>query len=88
MAAAEANGEQKLLRSTTMIFRPTSRVLLFAVEISGSNEDGRYHTELIVDNFTSRPQTVAAPVNEPKGKVPPEKKQKKGSVKNTPGEPI
>jgi hypothetical protein len=88
MAAAETNGEQKLLRSTTMIFRPTSRILLFAVEVPGAEEDGRYHTELIVDNLTSRPQSVAAPAAEPKGRGVPTQKAKKGATKNTPEAPL
>jgi hypothetical protein len=88
MAAAEANGEQKLLRSTTMIFRPTSRILLFAIEIAGADEDGRYHTELIVDNLTSRPQPVAAPASEAKGRGVPAQKAKKGATKNTPEAPL
>lgn len=68
MAAAEANGEQKMLRSTTMIFKPTARMLLFALEMPGADEDGRYHTELIIDNLGSRPTPVAAPEPGPKGK--------------------
>ena len=55
MAVAETSGEQKLLRSTTMIFKPSTRLLLFALEYPTDNEQERYHTEVIVDNFVSRP---------------------------------
>lgn len=88
MAAAEANGEQKLLRSTTMIFRPTSRILLFAIEIPGAAEDGRYHTELIVDNLVSRPQVALAPAAERKAKDTPTPKGKKGAGAGTPEAPL
>jgi hypothetical protein len=88
MAAAESNGEQKLLRSTTMIFRPTSRILLFAVEIPGAEEDGRYHTELIVDNVTSRPAPIAPPTSESKGKATPRPKGKKEVAPGTPEQPL
>ena len=71
MAAAENSGEQRMLRSTTMIFKPTARILLFAVEIPGAPEDGRYHTELIIDNMGSRPVLVEATEPAPKGKSTP-----------------
>ena len=80
MAAAEANGEQKLLRSTTMIFKPTARILLFALEAQGAEEDGKYHTELIIDNLGNKPQVVEAPTPGPKGKAAaPQPKGKKGA---------
>jgi hypothetical protein len=69
MAAAESSGEQKLLRSTTMVFKPTTRMLLFALENPGATEDARYHTEIIVDNFVSRPAPVEAVVPAAKGKA-------------------
>lgn len=82
MAAAEPSGEQKMLRSTTMIFKPTARILLFALEFPGADEDSKYHTELIIDNFGSRPQVVEAPTPGPKGKgkaAAPQPKGKKGA---------
>lgn len=66
MAVAESNGEQKLLRSTTMIFKPNARLLLFALEYPGVNEDERYHTELIIDNLVVKklpPVAEAASTN-------------------------
>jgi hypothetical protein len=68
MAAAEPSGEQKILRSTTMIFKPTARVLLFAIEVPGAEEDGKYHTELIIDNLGNKPQVIEAPVPGPRGR--------------------
>lgn len=88
MAAAEANGEQKMLRSTTMIFKPTARILLFAVEYPGAEEDGRYHTELIIDNLGSKPQVVEAPSPGPKGKGAPGAKGKKGAPPPPPEAPL
>ncbi len=88
MAAAEANGEQKMLRSTTMIFKPTARILLFAVEYPGAEEDGRYHTELIIDNLGSKPQVVEAPSPGPKGKGAPGAKGKKGAPPPQPEAPL
>ena len=89
MAVAEANGEQKLLRSTTMIFKPNARLLLFALEYPGANEDERYHTELIVDNLVVK---KAPPVAEPastKGKAAEQTKGKKpaGPAPKTPPAP-
>jgi hypothetical protein len=89
MAAAEANGEQKMLRSTTMIFKPTARMLLFALEIPGAEEDGRFHTELIIDNQGSRPAPVAAPEPKGKGKAGgPAQKGKKGAPTPEPEAPL
>lgn len=68
MAAAEANGEQKLLRSTTMIFRNTGRFLIFAIENPGASEDARYHTAIIIDNMVVRPAAAEIPAPAPKGK--------------------
>jgi hypothetical protein len=68
MAAAEANGEQKLLRSTTMIFRETGRFLIFAIENPGASEDARYHTAVIIDNLVVRPAAVESPPPALKGK--------------------
>lgn len=68
MAAAEANGEQKLLRSTTMIFRETGRFLIFAIENPGASEDARYHTAVIIDNLVVRPAAVESPPPAQKGK--------------------
>jgi hypothetical protein len=76
MAVAESTGEQRLLRSTTMIFKPNSRLLLFVVEFPSLSENDRYHTELIIDNLVV---TKAAPVAEPadaKGKAAPTKGKK------------
>lgn len=88
MVAAEASGEQKILRSTTMIFKPTARLLLFALEIPGAAEDARYHTELIIDNFGSRPQVVEAPAAAPKGKAAGQPKGKKGAPPPQPEAPL
>jgi hypothetical protein len=89
MAAAEANGEQKMLRSTTMIFKPTARMLLFALEIPGADEDGRYHTELIIDNQGSRPAPIAPPATGNKGKAGgPAQKGKKGAPAPEPEAPL
>lgn len=68
MAAAETNGEKRMLRSTTMIFKPTARMLLFALEVPGAGEDARYHTQLIIDNEGSRPTVVEPDAPAPKGK--------------------
>jgi hypothetical protein len=81
MAVAEANGEQKVLRSTTMILRPTARLLLFALEYPGADEDSRYHTKLIMDNFVSLPKPVQPTAPAKKEKVPvTQSKGKKGSI--------
>ena len=75
MAAAEANGEQKLLRSTTMIFRETGRFLIFAIENPGASEDARYHTAVIIDNLVVRAAAAEespAPAQKGKGKAAPE----------------
>ena len=82
MAALESSGEQKLLRSSMMIFKPTARLLLFVIEIPGATEESRYHTELIIDNFVLRPITTETPDAAPKGKSTPgagEKKAGKGA---------
>lgn len=71
MAAAETNGEQKLIRSTTLIFRPTSRYLIFVTENLGATEDARYRTAVIVDNLVVRPTVKAEPTPEPKTKAKP-----------------
>lgn len=55
IAAAETNGEQKLLRSTMMTFRPTGRFLIFVIERPGATEDARYNTAVIIDNQLVRP---------------------------------
>ena len=74
MAAAEANGEQKLLRSTTTMFRPTSRYLIFAIENPGESETSRYRTAIIIDNLAVRPavEESPAPAQKGKGKAAPE----------------
>jgi len=88
MAVEGPSGEQKLLRSTAMIFKPNSRLLLFAVEFLGVSEDDRYHTELIIDNFVQKPKAVAE-VPKPKEKGAPTKgKKETASGKNTPNPPI
>ena len=88
MAVAEPSGEQKLLRSTAMIFKPNSRLLLFAVELSGVSEDDRYHTELIIDNLVQKPKPLAEVPN-PKGKAAPTKgKKDPASGKDIPTTPI
>lgn len=69
MAAAEANGEKKLLRSTTVIFRPTSRYLIFVTENLAATEDARYRTAVIVDNLVARPTATPEPTPEPKTKA-------------------
>lgn len=90
MAAAEPSGEQKMLRSTTMIFKPTARILLFAIEIPGAEEDGKYHTELIIDNLGNKPQVIEAPEPGPKGKGKgtPQPKGKKGAPAPQPEAPL
>ena len=90
MAAAETSGEQKILRSTTMIFKPTARILLFALEIPGADEEARYHTELIIDNLGNKPQVVEAPApaQKGKGKSAPQPKSKKGSPVVQPEAPL
>jgi hypothetical protein len=88
LAVAEPTGEQKLLRSTTMIFKPTARLLLFAVEYPGLSEDDRYHTELIVDNFVQKPKP-AAEDSSPKSKAVPTKANKQpAALKTTPTPPL
>ena len=69
MAAAEPSGEQKLLRSTTVIFRPTSRYLIVATENLAASEDARYRTSVIVDNLVVRPTVAADPTPAPKAKA-------------------
>lgn len=54
IAAAEANGEQKLLRSTMMTFRPSGRFLIFVIERPGASEDARYNVTVIIDNQAAR----------------------------------
>jgi hypothetical protein len=88
LAAAEPSGEQKILRSTTMIFKPTARILLFAVEFPGAEDDGRYHVELITDNLGNRPQVVEPPAPGPKGKAAPQPKGKKGAPAPQPEAPL
>jgi hypothetical protein len=71
MAAAEANGEQKLLRSTTMIFRETGRYLIFAIENPGASEDARYRTAVMIDNLVVRSTAAESqsPAQKGKGKA-------------------
>jgi hypothetical protein len=69
MAAAETNGEQKLIRSTTLIFRPTSRYLIFVTENLAATEDARYRTAVIVDNLVARQTATPEPTPEPKTKA-------------------
>ncbi len=69
MAAAETNGEQKLIRSTTVIFRPTSRYLFFVTEDLTATEDARYRTAVIVDNFIAPPTQTKNPAPETKEKT-------------------
>ena len=71
MAVAETSGEQRILRSTTIIIKPTARILFFVLELPGADEGSRYHTELIVDNFMSRPEIISTPDAAPKGKSTP-----------------
>ena len=68
MAAAETNGEQKLLRSSMMTFRPSGRFLIFAIEHPGASEDSRYHTSVIIDNQTTRAASAENPPPASKGK--------------------
>ena len=68
MAAAEVNGEQKLLRSATMTFRSTGRFLIFVIENPGARETARYRTAVIIDNLVVRP-VEEIPVPATKGKV-------------------
>lgn len=79
MAAAETNGEQKLIRSTTVAFRPKSRYLIFVTENLTATEDARYRTSVIVDNFIPRPTQTSNPAPETKEKA------KAGAVTNVGG---
>lgn len=74
MAAAGPGGEQKLIRSTTVIFHPTSRYLIFATENLAASEDARYRTSVIVDNLVVRPPaaTETIPASKSKSKDAPE----------------
>lgn len=85
MAIAEANGEQKLLRSTTMIFKPTSRLMLFAVELPGTEEGSRYHAQLIIDNLIPKPDRVSPPAGN--GTAPAQPKGNKGTPSPQTGGP-
>ena len=79
MAVAEPNGEQKVLRSTTMIFRPTTRLLLFALEYPGADVDSRYHAKMIMDNIVEAPTPTLSAAPSTKGKAPAaQPKAKKG----------
>ncbi len=69
MAAAETSGEQKLIRSTTLIFRPTSRYLIFATESQAPGENSRYRTTFIVDHLVARPTETKNPAPETKEKA-------------------
>lgn len=69
MAAAETSGEQKLIRSTTLIFRPTSRYLIFATESQAPGENSRYRTTFIVDHLVVRPTVTPEPKPDPKTKA-------------------
>jgi hypothetical protein len=88
MAVAEPNGEQKLLKSTIMILRPTARMLLFVLEVPGAEEDGKYHTELIIDNFSNKPKPTEVPAPGPKGKAAPQPKGKRGAPAPQPEAPL
>jgi hypothetical protein len=81
VAAAENTGVQRLLRSTTMIFKPTARLMFFVVEMPNAEPDSRYHTEFIIDNRVSRPEPVPAPESESgvKNKATPAPKGKKAA---------
>jgi hypothetical protein len=71
-----------------MIFKPNSRLLIFAVELSGVSEDDRYHTELIIDNFVQKPKPQVE-VPSPKGKSAPTKAKKEPAPgKTIPTPPI
>ena len=88
MAVAEPNGEQKVLRSTTMVFRPTARLLLFALENPGADEDSRYVTKLIMDNFDEAPKQTQDPASINRGKLPAaQPKAKKGGAPSPGGPP-
>jgi hypothetical protein len=71
-----------------MIFKPTARILLFAVEIPGAEEDGKYHTELIIDNLGNKPKVVEATPPGPKGKAAGQPKAKKGAPAPQPEAPL
>ncbi len=88
MAVAEPNGEQKILRSTTMIFRPTARLLLFALEYPGADEDSRYHTKLIMDNFVEPPKQAQPPAPSNKGKTPAAQPKAKKGTSPSPEAPL
>jgi hypothetical protein len=89
MAVAETSGEQRILRSTTIIIKPTARILFFVLELPGADEGSRYHTELIVDNFMSRPEIISTPEPAPKGKSTPGAGGKKaGKSAPPPEQPI
>ena len=85
MAVAESSGEEKLLRSTTMIFKPSTRLLLFALEYPSENDQERYHTEVIVDNLVNKPKPPVE-VPGPKAKAAPTKAKKEPAApgKTTP----
>ncbi len=89
MAVAETSGDQRILRSSTIILKPTARILFFALELPGVDEGSRYHTELIVDNFVSRPEIISTPDTAPKGRSTPGAGGKKeGKVAPPPEQPI
>ncbi len=88
MAVAEPSGEQKVLRSTTMVFRPTARLLLFALENPGGDEDSRYLTKLIMDNFDDAPRQTQPPASVNKGKAPATQPKAKKGISPSPEGPL
>ncbi len=81
MAVDESTGGQRILRSSTVIMKPNTRILVFVLEISGADDDSRYHSEMIIDNFGSKPQVIEPPAAGAKGKgkaAAPQPKGKKG----------
>ena len=88
MAVEESPGDQKVLRSTTVVMKPNARILVFVLEISGTEDDSRYQSEMIIDNFGNRPQVVEPPAPGPKGKAAGQPKGKKGAAPPQPEAPL
>jgi hypothetical protein len=88
MAVEESPGDQKVLRSSTVIMKPNARILVFVLEISGADDDSRYQSEMIIDNFGPKPQLGEPPAPGPKGKAAGQPKGKKGAPAPQPEAPL